>query len=349
MDLRRFNLRAAPPAEWAAFHAFRRRRCAEDDPGDPVPEDAEVEHDARTRWPHWGYRRVLAWDAGQVVGSATMSFRRLHTPDYADYAPFTRIWGGVLQPWRRRGVATALLRPVLATMRAHGKTVATFWTSQPDGHAFLAATGAELRNRSVENRLPLAGLDWPALARWEAALPAGAGLRWEVHAGRVPLERLAALVPSFTVLTQDEPMGTLNVPPSRYSLEGYSAWYEEADRTGSDHFLVLLLDGKEVAGMCEGGWNARVPGRAWQALTAVARSWRGQGLAKALKARMLRLIAERHPGVALMTTDNAESNAPMLSINARLGFVRHRESGTYQIGPDALEAWLLSRTPRHGA
>lgn len=349
MELRRFNPRAALSAEWAAFHAFRRCRSAEDNPGDPIPDDAEAEHDARKRWPHWGNRRTLAWDAGQVVGSVGMSFRRRHTPDYAEYAPFTSIWGGVLASHRRRGVATALLRPALAFMQAHGKGVATLSASQPPGHAFLAAIGAEQRQRSVENRLLFAGLDWAALAGWEAALPAGAGLRWEVHAGRVPMGRLAALVPSFTVLTQDEPQDGLDAPPNRFSLEGYAAWYEEADRTGSEHFLVLLLHGNEVAGMCEAGWDPRVPDRAWQALTAVARPWRGQGLAKALKARMLRLVAERHPGVALMATGNADSNAPMLSINARLGFVRHRESGTYQVGPEGLAAWLLSRTPRCGA
>lgn len=86
--------------------------------------------------------------------------------------------------------------------------------------------------------------------------------------------------------------------------------------------------------------------------TAVARPWRGRGIAKALKAlkalkaRMLRLVRERRPGVTLMTTNNAASNAPMLSINARLGFVRHKEVGTYQVGPAALQAWLVSRTPR---
>ena len=121
------------------------------------------------------------------------------------------------------------------------------------------------------------------------------------------------------------------------------------DRHGSKHLLVLLLDGSEVAGMCEGWWNARFPGRVSQYLTAVARPWRGRGLAKALKARMLRLVRDEQPEVEVMNTYNAVSNAPMLSINTRLGFVRRKEVGTYQTGRDALAAYLATRTPQPGA
>jgi len=101
--------------------------------------------------------------------------------------------------------------------------------------------------------------------------------------------------------------------------------------------------------MCECDWDRRFPSRIYQTLTAVARPWRGRGVAKAVKARMLRLVRDHQPGVTLMTTNNATSNAPMLSINTRLGFERHQERGTYQVGPDALEAFLLTRTPPPGA
>ena len=97
--------------------------------------------------------------------------------------------------------------------------------------------------------------------------------------------------------------------------------------------------------MCEGWWDARFPGRVSQHLTAVARPWRGQGLAKALKARMLRLVRERQPSMTLMSTFNAATNAPMLSINTRPGFVRHKEVGTCELGRDALAAYLSARPP----
>ena len=343
MDILPFDPGSASPAEWAAFHAFRRARAEEDDPGDPVLSDAEFEHDACRRGPSWENRRVVAAASGEVVGSVGLGFRRQGTEDYAEFAPFLRVWGGVRRDWRRRGIGTALLRPVLAFMRERGKTVATLGADRPESHAFLTAIGAVQKQVEVENRLLFAGLNWDALMGWEAAAPPG--LQWEVHAGRVPLDRLAALIPSFTALVGDAPTGELETPRNRYDLQGYVTGYQEADRHGSEHLLVMLMDGAEVAGMCEGWWDARLPDRVYQFLTAVARPWRGRGLAKALRARTLRLVRERQPGVAMMTTYNAQSNAPMLSINARLGFVRHKQVGTYQIGPDALAGWLATRTP----
>jgi len=38
-----------------------------------------------------------------------------------------------------------------------------------------------------------------------------------------------------------------------------------------------------------------------------------------------------------MITHNAEANAPMRSINQRLGFAVHRQDATYQIGRETLE------------
>ena len=341
-----FDPHAATPDVWAAFHAFRQARSRAEDPGEPNLPDADFEHDARRQWPFWKASRILALHDGMIVGNIGLSIRREETEDYAAFAPFVTVWGGVLPSWRRQGVATALLHSLLAFMEQHGKATATFHAQSSEGHAFLTAFGAMRKQLEVENRLDFAGLDWTELTRWEAA--AAPGLKWEVHAGRVPLERLAALIPSFTSLIADAPTGDVDRPPSRYNLKGYVAGYEEADRSGGEHLLVRLLDGSDVAGMCEGWWDARFPDRVSQYLTAVARPWRGRGLAKALKARMFSLVRERQPGVAMMSTYNAVSNAPMLSINMRLGFIRHKEIGTYQIGRDKLAAWLLTRTPRHG-
>ena len=40
-----------------------------------------------------------------------------------------------------------------------------------------------------------------------------------------------------------------------------------------------------------------------------------------------------------MTTDNANSNAPMLSINERLGFREHKVAKVYQIERSALDGF----------
>jgi GNAT superfamily N-acetyltransferase len=152
----------------------------------------------------------------------------------------------------------------------------------------------------------------------------------------VPLDRLARLMAPFTVLIGDMPLGALDLPAIRYELPAHVSWYEEMDRSGGEHLVVMLLDGDEVAAVCNAHWEKRFPDRVFQALTAVARPWRGKGLAKGAKAAMLKLVRERHPEVRMIVTHNAEVNAPMLSINRRLGFGVYRQTVSYQIDRESL-------------
>ena len=63
---------------------------------------------------------------------------------------------------------------------------------------------------------------------------------------------------------------------------------------------------------------------------------------KWLKAAMLLHIRNTFPKVTIVTTDNATSNAPMLSINERLGFAVHKESVTTQISTKDLGLYVIS-------
>ncbi len=148
------------------------------------------------------------------------------------------------------------------------------------------------------------------------------------------------MLPEFTALFADVPMGELEIAPVRWEIEGYDELYEMLNRTGGAHHLIVLRTGAgNVAGLTEAMWDSRTPGFVYQQLTAVARPWRGRGLASALKARILRQVHDHHPEAEAMRTGNAETNAAMRSINARAGFKEHRRFVEYQVTRDALDAW----------
>jgi len=339
--VRDFDPQAASREDWQRLHAFRRARHAEDHPGEPVVPDADFEQELRLHRPLNASRRFIATRHGEFVGNLILMFRREGSPGCEEFAAHVDVAGGVLRAHRRRGVGKMLAGTLLAFMQAQGRTTATFKVHLPDGNAFMAALGAVGKYHSAENRLSLDALDWRALARWRGAVPLAAnGLRWEVHAGRVPMARLGQLMAPFSSLINEQPLDALDVPRMRYELQGYVTWYEDMDRRGGEHFLVLLCHGDDVAAMCDASWDARFPERVYQQLTAVARPWRGKGLAKAVKAAMLELVHARHPGARTMITHNAHANAPMLSINERLGFARHRDDRTYQLDRTALAAAL---------
>jgi GNAT superfamily N-acetyltransferase len=333
-----FDPLTAATESWAKFHAFRRARMAEDYPGDPATPDAELEADLRRHDPLYEWRRTLAMRDGEFVASVNLFLRRPGSPGCEEHATFVNFGGGVRREYRRQGIGRALMAELLRFMRNDGRTIATVGTHLPEGHAFMAALGAAQKHRSAENRLPFGGLDWDELARWQAQVPPG--FAWETHAGRVPMARLATLTEPFSDLINEQPLGALEMPRMRYEAEGYVTWYADMDRRGGEHFLVMLTHEGELAAMCDANWDARFPERVYQQLTAVSQPWRGKGLAKAVKAAMLNLIRARHPDVQTMITTNADANAPMLSINRRLGFVVHRQHGTYQLGTEALARFI---------
>ncbi|MHA2365813.1 MAG: GNAT family N-acetyltransferase, partial [Candidatus Hodarchaeales archaeon] len=77
-----------------------------------------------------------------------------------------------------------------------------------------------------------------------------------------------------------------------------------------------------------------------QDLTGVKQEYRGRGLGKWLKSALLLRIRNEFPKVNIVTTGNATSNAPMLSINERLGFKKYKESVNAQITTEQLKKYL---------
>ncbi len=335
-----FDAGTASPETWTAFHAFRRVIAAELYPDDPVVSDAEREFEMRRTNPLGDSKRWLAFDGPDVVGSAGAGFRRPEAPHAEESAPFLWGWGSVVAGARRRGIGTLLLRQVHALMHAMDKSVLTLSAETDAGHGFLNHIGAAAKHSSVESRVRLDGLDWPCLRTWED-VAGDLGLAWESYAGRVPREVLVSLFPTFAALASDMPLGSLEMPPIRYEIENYDQWYESLDRTEGVHHVILLREpGGAVVGVSEAEWDNQNPKSAYQMFTALARPWRGRGLARAIKAATLKQIRASHPGVEEMRTFNAESNAAILSINKRLGFSVHRRHVAYQITRAELDARL---------
>jgi GNAT superfamily N-acetyltransferase len=334
-----FDPHAASDELWAAFNETRRAIAHEFWPDEPILDDAETRREVQTNNPMVEFRRWVAMEGDEVASSITTAFRRPGTPDEKDYARFVWAGGGVRAISRRRGVGTLLLREVHQLMHALDKTVLTTSAQTKPGHAFIKHVGAIEKHCRVEQRAVFSDLDWHRLRQWEDGATAQ-GLTWERYAGRVPRDVLVALLPVFTELFADVPLGELETGPIRWEMNGYDLWYQTLERVGGAHHLVLLRapDGG-VAGLSDAGWDVRAAGIVRQHLTAVARPWRSRGIGRALKAAMLRQVHELHPEATMIGTDNAEVNAPILSINARVGFKIAWRNVDYQVTRAALDPW----------
>lgn len=341
-----FDAQAADEATWAAYQRYRRVRDLDRAPDAPLMSDAEFVRVLRLEEPLLQHHRWTAVaEDGEAVGNLLASVRRPGSPGAEAHASLADAWCYVLPAWRRRGVAARLLATLHDFMAAQGRALVTVQAHDPAAWAWLASLGAQPRLATVQSRLPIERVDAPLLQRWRD-VPAIAthGLHWEQHAGRVPLDRLAQLLPVFDRLFRDVPLGALAGPPVRHELADFRSWYADMDARGGAHHVTLLLDAAgEVAALSIGSWDARVPEVLWQKLTATDPRWRGFGLAKAAKAALLAGARELHPTLRRVVTFNAESNAPMRAVNRQMGYEVYRREAFYQVPREAIGTWLAAR------
>jgi nucleoside 2-deoxyribosyltransferase/GNAT superfamily N-acetyltransferase len=332
-----FVPQAASRGEWAAYHRYRRQRGDEASAGRAVAGDAAVEHDLLAANPVDESRLYVARFGAGFIGRMALVWRREGTARHERFAPFVIVAGAVLRRWQHRGTGTAFLVQLERDMQTHGFERAVFNTDEASGIAFLRSCGAEEALRTIEYRLELAG---PALADPQGFVAGAAAFEFEAHAPRVPLARLEQLMAPLTEMLDDVPRGSLRLPIQPYEIARYPAMYARMDARGGMHLLVLATLRGEIAAASEAVWDPEQGDRVQQTFTGVARPYRGHGLARAVKARLVQLVGERLPQVQRIVTNNAVQNLAMRRVNEAIGFEAQRESVLFELGRERLAEHL---------
>lgn len=222
--------------------------------------------------------------------------------------------------WRGRGIGTALLEALEAHARALGapRHVISVRGEESEGLAFAEGRGYAPYHQTVHSYVDVQAFD---ATRFDDpdAVAARAGVRLlsyaelaQLHAG--DLETFQRHVYEVAnEAARDIPSPEPRIPPP---FEAIRRMYFESDTLQSAASILAMRQDRVVGLSMTTMSDERV---AYTVLTAVARSDRGQGLARAMKLRAI--AALREAGVALFGTSNDAGNAPMRRINARLGYV----------------------------
>lgn len=268
-----------------------------------APAPTFEERHARYRNPGLGaHRHWLARDAGEPAGLSA-----LHR-----YGSFVIADVLVRPDHRRRRVGSLLFERLVEGARAAG--VESFFGHHVDdaGAAFARHVGAEDDQREVKSVLRLR----------EARLPVPAppdGVELRSWSGHVPDDLVASFVRARNALA-DAPSPGAQVFPD-WTVETQRADDQtQIDRGTPIHVTVALEDGEVVALT---GIRVGPAPRRYVATddTATVPRARGRGLAYVVKLENLRRLRDERPDVELVGTMNAEHNAPMRSVNTKLGFV----------------------------
>jgi GNAT superfamily N-acetyltransferase len=246
---------------------------------------------------------------------------------------------------RRKGIARALLVPVVELAKEDGRTILNCGgLTDGDAASFCEALGAERKITERKSRMVLADVDRSMLEDWAVRAKERAEgyslLAWD---GPVPDEYLEKWV-ALTMVMNTAPRDDLELEdwvqtPERWregearrAEQGYTSWTLVTRHDATD----------ELVGYTEFEFPPNAPEAAWQGATAVDPTHRDKGIGRWLKAtNCLRLLAEK-PAVEYVDTWNAYSNAPMLGINIAMGFEVVKSFSEYQIPAEALATRLAS-------
>lgn len=181
--------------------------------------------------------------------------------------------------------------------------------------AFFAEQGFAETQRSWRSALDLSTFDAEPFAEVMNAASRNGFVVESVAAVEADEARLPGLYTFYQELVADLPRTQSYTP---WSFEQFLTHRRTSPLLLPEGSFIVSLDGT-LAAVSELKKSAQ-PGLLQTGLTAVRRSYRGQGLA--LLSKLYTLIYAQEQGISEVTTRNASSNRAMLRINERLGFVR---------------------------
>jgi GNAT superfamily N-acetyltransferase len=276
------------------------------------------------RSPDSGERQDLfaAYDGDRMVGNAVMWSFLLDNTDKAWFHLTVDV------PERRRGIGRALAQRVEQAAKDDGRSLiladAVLPFDDRESHAhrrFAEACGYELSNCEVVRHLALPVPD-ERIQEWiDEAGPRHAGYTVETFVGAVPDDLVESLCLLLGQLAVDAPTGAVEFEEEAVTPQRYAEMVATTAAMGRVRYeTVALTADRQVVAQSTLAMPLEESSIVYQWGTFVHREHRGRRLGLATKAVNLRAVQAARGDLTLVTTQNAETNGYMVSINERMGF-----------------------------
>ena len=322
------DLQTATDDEVAEIAQFRQELAIEQRPEDPPTPLPVIEQWLRSRPPgQWRAIFIARDGAGKLAGYG-VGARNLKDTDN----PHIR-WSeiAVKPEHRRRGLARALFARVLDSLEGEDLMVVSETSDRvPSGEEFAKAIGAKAGLPMKLNQLELGAVNRAKVAEWARGAPKGYRL---VSVDETVPEQLVKPYIEASEGINDMPRGDIAFNDWKLTepqIRQRESFYKQA---GMKWWLILAIDERtgEGVGFTEVSFNPSDPHAIQQEGTAVVAAHRGHGIGLWLKAVMLERILGECADSRFIRTGNANVNAQMLAINAKLGFAYAWQTTLWQL------------------
>ncbi|MDH6135511.1 mycothiol synthase [Kitasatospora sp. MAA4] len=313
LDVRPLDPSTAPEQLLADYHAMRAAVAAADSPEDPpLTYESAI---GRLRTPPVGDGPCRFWVGhldGRLAGSV-----RVALPEEAN-SGIVNVEVHVHPELRRRGVGTELLRSAMPAILDARRDTVLGLGMKPDsaGARWVDGLGFEVTHSTVMQVLLIART--PAQL-WD--VPAPAGYRLECWTGATP-ERLIDSYAAARQAIQDAPLGGTSYRATVWTPAQVRATDRELADAGAEQRVAIAVDEAtdRVVGVhvIHNYPHRRESGFIYD--TSVLAAHRGHGLGRAMKAAMMRWLADERPDLERILTTTATTNTHMIGINHALGY-----------------------------
>jgi GNAT superfamily N-acetyltransferase len=256
-----------------------------------------------------------------AIASASISYDMEISPDYESSSHLCHIQTEVDPSYRRKKIATGLLKHMIKTASAMGKDTVRADADNSTGLGFCKYFGGELIHQEVQYRSYFEDVDWQLVDDWREKGRARFPRTTFDFFRECPEKDIDEFCRIYTEIIGQRPVGDIQAelittPESRRMEE------RNFKRRGTEwHTMISREHDGQISGMTDLMYNPQEPYRIHQYFTGVLGKYRRRGLAKRLKAEMLMYIKERFPDAEHITTTVAKENKPMRAINKQLGFM----------------------------
>lgn len=333
---------------WKRYFTYQHQRNAEYAPDDPTPQEESLRKRVtiQAKDPNSVEKRFffsLPGEGGRIAGAFLIHSFSEASPSYEGNKHVLLLRLGLLKEFQHDiNLVYEALRIALDFMNEWDKEVLISGTDEDFMKVHFRSFGANEAMSGAESRLLVTEVDWDMIQDWvdegQKRSPDTSLLTFR----RIPDDLIEEFCKVCTETLNQQPMGELETKEIIITPDYLRHIEEELRQMGTEWTIMVTKEpGGKISSLTEIRFNPDRPTFLSQGLTGVQETFRGRGLGKWVKAAMMLYVRETYPQVERLVTGNNTTNAPMLSINHRLGYKLHKVDISFQIKKSELENIIM--------